>query len=234
MDNNEDYIRILDFSECNRPRERLIKEGANVLSNGELLAILLGTGRKGVNAIDLGNQIMKKFGSLSGIQKADYSALLEVSGIGLAKAAQIKAAVELGNRLSKEKIELDPVISTPADVISLVGYELLGKEQEELWVLILNAKNRLLGKDRLYKGSVNSSSVRVGEVFKMAVRNNAKSIILVHNHPSGDPQESPEDVNLTGSVIEAGKLLDIDLLDHLIIAGSDYVSIRKAHPGLWL
>jgi len=227
-------MRVKDLSESNRPRERLVNDGAQVLTDGELLAILLRTGIPGINAVEMGNQIMKKFGSLSGIQKADFSALCEMEGIGMAKAAQIKAAVELGNRLSRERLDLDDIISKPEDAIALVGYELRGKEQEELWVLLLTTRNRLIGKDRLYKGSLNSSSVRVGEVFKMAIRNNAKSIILFHNHPSGDAHESPEDVNLTKSVIEAGKLLDIDLLDHIIIAGSEHVSIRKNHPTLWL
>lgn len=234
MTEKDTSIRVKDLSENNRPRERLVSEGAQSLSEGELLAILLRSGVPGMNAVDLGNYILKKFGSMSGIQKADFSALCEVSGIGPAKAAQIKAAVELGNRISREKLNLDESISTPEDAIALVGYELRGKEQEELWILLLSTRNRFIGKDRLYKGSLNSSSVRIAEVFKMAIRNNAKSIILFHNHPSGDANESPEDVNLTKSVIEAGRLLDVDLLDHIIIAGSGHVSIRKNHPDLWL
>lgn len=234
MAKDDNTVRIADLNKANRPRERLINEGAQVLSEGELLGILLRVGIQGANAVQLGNQILKKFGNLTGIQQADFSALCEIEGIGQAKAAQIKAAVELGNRLSKERVGENDVISTPEDAIDLVKYELRGKEQEELWVLLLNTRNRLIAKDRLYKGSLNSSSVRVGEIFKSAIRNNAKSIILFHNHPSGDARESPEDVNLTKSVIEAGRLVDIDVLDHIIIAGSDYVSIRKQHPGMWL
>ena len=234
MSDKKNSIRVKDLNESSRPRERLVSEGAQALSSGELLAILLRVGVQGTNAVELGNQILARFGSLSAIQKADFADLCEMNGVGIAKAAQIKAAVELCSRLAREHLDLNPVISTPEEAIALVGYELRGKEQEELWVVLLNTRNRIIGKDRLYKGSLNSSSVRIGEVFKMAIRNNAKSIILFHNHPSGDANESPEDVNLTRSVIEAGKLMDVDVLDHIIIAGSEHVSIRKNHPSLWM
>lgn len=234
MESKKPALRVKDLNESNRPRERLMREGPQALNDGELLAILLRVGVSGTNAVELGNQILAKFGSLSGIQKADVSALCEMNGVGVAKAAQIKAAVELGSRLARERLDLNAVITTPEDAIALVGYDLKGKEQEELWVVLLNTRNRIIGKDRLYKGSLNSSSVRIGEVFKMAIRNNAKSVILFHNHPSGDAQESPEDVNLTKSVIEAGKLMDVDVLDHIIIAGAEHVSIRKNHPSLWM
>jgi len=133
--------RILDLREENRPRERLIAEGPQALSDGELLAVLLGSGRPGVNAIDLGNQILMAFGGFSGIHRTDITELENISGVGRAKAARIKAAVELGNRLAKERTEDKVLIRSPEDVVRLVGLELRGKEQEELWVIWLNVRN---------------------------------------------------------------------------------------------
>ena len=226
--------RIQDLNTSERPRERLEKYGAQVLTNGELLAILLRVGIQGRNAVQLGQEILTRFGDLAGIQRAPFSALCEIEGVGPAKAAQIKAAIELGNRLSKESTNERPLVSKPEDAIELVRYELRGKEQEELWVMMLSSRNRMLQIDKLYKGSLNSSSVRIAELFKTAIRINAAAVILFHNHPSGDAKESPEDVNLTKTALEAGKMLDIKILDHIIIAGGDFVSIKKQHPGLWL
>jgi len=226
--------RIQDLNTSERPRERLEKYGAQVLTNGELLAILLRVGIQGRNAVQLGQEILTRFGDLAGIQRAPFSALCEIEGVGPAKAAQIKAAIELGNRLSKESTNERPLVSKPEDAIELVRYELRGKEQEELWVMMLSSRNRMLQIDKLYKGSLNSSSVRIAELFKTAIRINAAAVILFHNHPSGDANESPEDVNLTKTALEAGKMLDIKVLDHIIIGGGDFVSIKKQHPGLWL
>ena len=167
---------------CIRDR---INEGAQALSDGELLAVLLGSGMSGKNAIDLGNQILKELGGFTGIHKADIANIQEIPGVGLAKAARIKAAVELGNRLAKDNPEEQLIIRSPEDVVKLVGLELRGKEQEELWVLWLNVRNHVLGIDRLYRGSQDTSTVRIGEVFARAIRNSAYAIIVVHNHPSG-------------------------------------------------
>lgn len=233
MDQEEDHLRISDLREENRPRERLINEGAQALSDGELLAVLLGSGVKGKNAIDLGNQILKELGGFSGIHRADIASIEDILGVGEAKAARIKAAVELGNRLAKENQVDQFTIRAPEDVVKLVGLELRGKEQEELWVLWLNVRNKVIGIDRLYRGSQDSSSVRVSEIFTRAIRNSAYAIILVHNHPSGESNESPEDVNITRSVVDAGKLLDVRVLDHIIIGQNDFTSIKKNHPSLW-
>ena len=233
MSQKASHLRISDLREENRPRERLINEGAQALSDGELLAVLLGSGMSGKNAIDLGNQILKELGGFTGIHKADIANIQEIPGVGLAKAARIKAAVELGNRLAKDNPEEQLIIRSPEDVVKLVGLELRGKEQEELWVLWLNVRNHVLGIDRLYRGSQDTSTVRIGEVFARAIRNSAYAIIVVHNHPSGDSSESPEDVNLTRAVVEAGKLLDVHVLDHIIIGQRDYTSIKKNHPSLW-
>jgi len=234
MTSTKQNFRIKDINEDNRPRERLDNEGAQALSDAELLAILLRVGIKGVNAVDLGHLILQKFGSLTNIQKAPISELCSIDGIGKAKAIQIKAAVELGNRLSREALNERKVITKPEDAVDLVKFELRGKEQEELWVVLLDTRNSYLGIDKLYKGSLNSSSVRIGELFKTAIRNSARSIIIFHNHPSMDPTESSEDISVTRAAIEAGKLIDIDVLDHIIIAGNEHSSIRRKHPDLWL
>jgi len=234
MANVKDIIRIKDISVDNRPRERLELEGAQALSDAELLAILLRVGLRGTNAVDLGQQILKKFNNLSGVQRAPISELCKIPGIGKTKAIQIKAAIELGNRLSKELRKEKRVISKPEDAIDLVGYELRGREQEELWIVLLDTRNNWIGTDELYKGSLTSSSIRVGELFKTAIRLPARSIIIFHNHPSMDPSESPEDLALTRAAIQAGKLVDIDVLDHIIIAGNEHNSIRRNHPDLWI
>jgi DNA repair protein RadC len=177
---------------------------------------------------------LKKFNNFSGVQRAPISELCKIPGIGKTKAIQIKAAVELGNRLSKEQRKEKRVISKPEDAIDLVGYELRGREQEELWIVLLDTRNNWIGTDELYKGSLTSSSIRVGELFKTAIRLPARSIIIFHNHPSMDPSESPEDLALTRAAIQAGKLVDIDVLDHIIIAGNEHNSIRRNHPDLWI
>ena len=233
MDNEKKTIRIEDLALSDRPRERLLAEGVGALTNGELLAILLNSGTKEDSAIDLGNKLLSELGGFSGIHREDISRLMEFKGVGLAKAARIKAAVEVGYRLSKEEQDPSVFIKTPEDIYNLVGFEMKGLNQEQLWVLFLNSRNKLLGKERLYKGSQDATTVRVAEIYKEAVRKNVYAIALIHNHPSGNPSESPEDVNLTRVVIEAGKILDIRLIDHIIVAGNTYGSIRRNHPELW-
>ena len=233
MEKQQKTLRIGELPLDNRPRERMSAEGVQALSDGELLAILLGSGSKGLNAIELGNKILHDLGGFNGIHKSDLITLQEFPGVGLAKATRIKAAVELGNRLTREKPAKERIIRSPTDIVDEVGYEMRGKDQEELWVLWLNVRNRVIGRERLYKGSQDTSSVRVSEVFTKAVRMGAYALVLVHNHPSGDASESPEDVNLTHAIVEAGKILDVKVLDHIIIGQTDYTSIKKNHPMLW-
>lgn len=225
--------KIVDLAASDRPRERMLAEGVQALTNGELLALLLNNGTQEMSAIDLGNHILNELGGFSGIHREDLSGLLAIKGVGLAKATRIKAAVEVGQRLANEKLEDGFQVKTPEDIAELVGHEMRGLQQEELWVLLLNSRNKYLGRHELYKGSQDATTVRVGEIFKEAVRRNVYAIALVHNHPSGNANESPEDVNLTKAVIEAGSVLDIRLLDHVIIAGNDHASIRRNHPELW-
>jgi len=223
--------RITDLDEAERPRERLAKLGPQALSKPELLAILLRVGVQGENAVQMGQRLLQTFGELSGLQRASFAEVCDQRGMGSAKAATVKAAIELGNRLRLETPEEKPAIHSPADVAALVQYEMAGLSQENLWVINLDTRNRMLNIEKLYVGSLNSSMVRVGELFRSAIQRNAASIIVVHNHPSGDPTPSPEDIALTKSIVQAGKLLDIELLDHLVIGQSKFVSMKERGLG---
>jgi DNA repair protein RadC len=223
--------RITDLQEAERPRERLASLGAQALSNAELIAILLRVGVPGENAVQVGHRLLQTFHGIKGLHRAPMVELCEQHGIGEAKAAQIKAAIELGRRLNVEAPEERPAINSPADAAALVQYEMSALEQEHLRVLLLDRRNRVLEVTEIYRGSVSSSQVRVGEVFKEAVRKNASAIIVVHNHPSGDPTPSPDDVAVTRAILQAGKLLDIDVLDHLVIGLGRWVSLKERGLG---
>lgn len=223
--------RITDLPETERPRERLERLGPGSLSNAELLAILLRVGVKGENAVQVGQRLLKKFDGLVGLHRVSFDEVCAQRGLGRAKAAQIKAAIELGHRLALEAPAERPAIHSPADVNALLQHEMSVLENEELRVLLLDTRNRVQSIENVYKGSVNSSQVRVGELFKVAVRRGAVSIVVVHNHPSGDPTPSPDDVAVTRAILQAGKLLDIELLDHIIIGHGRFVSLKDRGLG---
>ena len=223
--------RITDLDLTERPRERLAKHGAQVLSNAELLAILLRVGVPGENAVQVGNRLLHELGGLQGIHRASYEEVCAQHGIGIAKAAQIKAAIELGRRLAAEVPEEKPSIHSPSDAANLIQYEMGALEQEELRVILLDIRNHVDRILTIYKGTLNSSHVRVGEPFKQAVRSNAAAIIVAHNHPSGDPTPSPDDIVLTKAIVQAGKLLDVDVLDHLVIGKGQFVSLKEKGLG---
>jgi len=223
--------RITDLAQGERPRERLAQYGAENMSSAELLAILLRVGVPGENAVQVGTRLLTDFGGLSGLHRADFDELCEHHGIATAKAATIKAAIELGSRMATASPEDRPTVNSPKDAADLVQYQMSGLEQEELWVILLNTRNHVLRIVPIYRGSLNSSQVRVGELFKNAIRRNAAAIIVVHNHPSGDPTPSPDDVAITRAIVEAGKLLDIQVLDHLIIGSGRWVSLKERGLG---
>jgi len=223
--------RITDLQETERPRERLARLGAAALSNAELLAILLRTGLPGENAVQLGHRLLKEFGDLSGLYKASYEEVCNQNGLGPAKAAQIKAALEIAQRLKAEDHRQRVEIHSPQDAADLIREDLSYLDHEELWLIILDTRNRIIKKERIYQGSLNTSQVRVGELFKEAIRISAAAIIVVHNHPSGDPSPSPDDVAITRAIVQAGQLLDIQVLDHLVIAGGRYVSLKERGLG---
>lgn len=229
--NSKSIYRIRDLHESDRPRERLASLGPQALTNAELIAILLRVGVRGENAVAVGQRLLNKFSGLTGLHRAPFAELKKQHGVGDAKAAQIKAAIELGRRLTLESPEERPAINSPADAAALVSYEMAALEQEHLRVILLDRRNRVLETVEVYKGSVNSSQVRVGEVFKEAIRKNASAVVVIHNHPSGDPTPSPDDVAVTRAITQAGKLLDVEVLDHLVIGQGKWISMKERGLG---
>ena len=222
---------IRDIAEAERPRERLQMVGAMGVSTAELLAIILRIGNRGESVVRLAERLLGQFGSLPGLARATVPELTTVKGVGEAKAVQIKAALELGRRLLTAAPEERPRVSSPGDAANLLMSEMMYLEQEHLRLILLDTRNRVLSMPSLYVGSLNTSMVRVGEMFRDAIRQNAAAIIVVHNHPSGDPSPSPEDVNVTRQLVQAGKLLDVDVLDHIIIGRQRYVSLKERGLG---
>ncbi len=231
MSEQTSTYRITDLAETERPRERLASLGAQSLSNAELLAILLRLGVSGENAVQVGQRLLRTFGGISGLHRAPFEEICAQRGIGPAKAAQIKAALELGHRMRVETPEERPGVHSPKDAANLVQFQMSALEQEELWVIMLDTRNRVLHIDAIYRGSLNSSQIRVGELFKSAIRRNAAAIVVAHNHPSGDPNPSPDDVAVTRAIVQAGKLLDVEVLDHLVIGGTGFVSMKERGLG---
>ncbi|MCI0847690.1 MAG: DNA repair protein RadC [Chloroflexi bacterium] len=215
-----------------RPRERLVEYGSKHLSNTELIAILLRTGSTGENVISLSSRLLTRFGGLAGLGKAAFAELCGERGLSEAKACQLLAALELGRRFISLAPEERIIITTPQDAANLVTGEMGALDQEHLRVILLNTRNEVLSTHEIYVGNVNSSVVRPAEVFRPAVRSNAPSLIVVHNHPSGNPAPSDDDIAITKDLVEAGKLLGIEVLDHLIIgSGQRYVSMNESGQG---
>jgi DNA repair protein RadC len=208
-----------------RPRERLFANGAGALSNAELLAIILRTGSAQENVVHLCERILASYNGLSGLAQASTASLHEIKGLGEAKIAQILAVLELSRRLTAYRKDDRPVIRTSADAAQLMS-DMAGLAQEHVRVLLLDGGRRVLAAPTVYIGTVNASVARVSEVFREAVTRNSPAIMLAHNHPSGDPSASPEDVELTRVICAAGKLLDIQVLDHLIIARHGWISLK--------
>ncbi|HYJ12383.1 MAG TPA: DNA repair protein RadC [Thermomicrobiales bacterium] len=214
------------------PRERLERFGPESLADHELIAILLRTGTEKEGVLRLARRILDESGGFVGMQRLDLEEMLQVGGLGPAKAATLKAALEIGRRVARLPIEERPAIGSPEDVIDLIGFEMAALEQEQLRVVLLDTKNRIIRAPiKIYQGSVNEAAVRISELFREAVRANAVSIILVHNHPTGDPTPSAADVALTVEVVAAGALLDIKVLDHLIIGQGRHSSLKRLGLG---
>ena len=227
-------LLIRDMPAKERPRERLRDYGAAYLSNAELIAILLRTGTSSENVIDLSNRLLAKYGGLEGISKASFQELASIHGMGDAKTAQLKSALELSKRLMASSGDARPEVHSPEAVVNLLGAEMSLLEQEQFRVVALNIKNQVINISTVYKGNVNSAVVRASEVFQDAVRSNCPSVILVHNHPSGDPSPSPDDIAVTKQLVAAGELLDITVLDHIVIGQSSYgsyTSMKKNRLG---
>jgi len=209
-----------------RPRERLASLGAAALSSAELIGVLWGSGTRGHTAVDAASEALQRHDGLMGLSRATDVELEAVPGVGPVRAARLAVAFELGRRLIADWPVDRWVVRAPRDVGERLVPQMGCLEREELRVLLLNTRNAVLRLVTVYQGNVSSSLVRVGELFRDAVRLNATGLILVHNHPSGDATPSPDDLRLTAEALAAGRLLDIQLLDHLIIAGDGFVSLR--------
>ena len=210
-----------------QPVNRLRHYGPAAVSSAELVAAILQT----PDALSLAQELLTRFDGLMGLARATINELCTVDGIGPARAAQLKAALELGRRLLIALPEERPQVRTPADAANMLMMEMGLLDQEHLRVILLDTKNHVLGVATVYIGNVNTAVIRVGELFRDAIRQNCAAIIVVHNHPTGDPTPSPEDVRITEQIVEAGKLMDIEVLDHLILGRQRYVSLKERGLG---
>ena len=227
-------MRLKDQPVSQRPRERLAALGADALNHAELIAILLRTGLKGANAVQVGQQLLNRFGSLQSLAKASVADLQKVRGIGRDKAVTLMAAFALAHQMAKELQDESPVLDNPENVVALLRAKNLVKNVETLQVLLLNTRRRLIRiAEDITEGTIDTLLVHPREVFKSAIAANAAAVVLAHNHPSGDPTPSEADIKVTRDLIRAGQLLKIDVLDHVIIGRAtperpkDYVSLRE-------
>ena len=223
----KESFTVHDLPPAERPRERLLKFGAEALSSQEVLALVLGRGIRGESVLVIAQNLLANFGSLRNIANASITELSKIKGIGPAKAAQIKASFELGKRLenlsdqpSKEKVKC------PEDAIKVIKNKLKGKKKEHFIVISLDTRNHPIDTQTVSIGSLDSSIVHPREVFKEAISSCAASVIFIHNHPSGDPEPSEEDIKLTRRLVEAGTILGIEVLDHIIVCDSEYLSMK--------
>jgi len=224
----EYLLNIIDKNDL--PRERMKRLGPNALKNEELLAIILRTGSHGENVLHLSERLLQEHGGLGGLARLPQNEWTRTKGIGAVKAIELQAVFELGRRLSAASPNDRPTVKSPGDAVNLLS-DMKVMEQEVMRTLLLDTKNRVLAMPTVYTGSVNTTVIRVAELFKEAIRQNCTSLIVAHNHPSGDPTPSPEDVAVTSEIVKAGKILDIDVLDHVVIGASKFVSLKERGLG---
>jgi DNA repair protein RadC len=226
-------LRIQDLPATERPRERLAAQGPDALSNAELIAIVLRSGLKGNSAIDIAQQLLMKFGTLENLAKASIEELQQVPGIGPDKAIGLISAFALARRMARELQHEAPLVDTPARVADLLREENRLYEVENFQIVLVNTRRRLIRVEQISQGTLDTLLVHPREVFKLAISAGAAAVILVHNHPSGDPNPSEDDIKVTRDLIRAGQLLKIDVLDHVIIGrktrerAQDYASLRE-------
>ena len=218
-------VRIHDLPEEERPRERLVRNGPESLSNAELLAIILRTGSRAENVVSMSSRILSEY-SIKQLSLANIKRLMQIHGIGEAKASQISAVFELARRLETFVEEPKRKVRSPKDVYTLMYPKMREQKKERFITLYLDTKNQILKEETVSIGSLNASIVHPREVFKSALLESSASVIMIHNHPSGDPSPSREDILVTEKLVEGGKLLGIDVLDHIIIGDGKYVSLK--------
>jgi len=221
-------IKVTDMPEEERPIEKLLINGPETLSNAELLAVILRTGTRGENIVSLSTRVLSEFNGLDGLLDAGIDEITSIKGIKNIKASQIMAIGELVRRINRlSLIRESKSITSPNDIARLVMKEMVFLKQEVLKLIMLDTKNNIIGIKDVFKGSLNSSIVHPREIFKEALKKSSSSIIICHNHPSGDPTPSKEDINITIRLKECGNIMGIDLLDHLIIGKNQYVSLKE-------
>ncbi|MBK3493436.1 DNA repair protein RadC [Viridibacillus sp. YIM B01967] len=218
---------IRDVHQDDRPRERLKRQGAESLSNQELIAILLRTGTKEESVLHLANRVLTSFEQLHELKHAAIEEIMSVKGIGEAKAIQLLAAIELGRRLAQQRTEERYTIRSPQDAATYLMADMTALLQEHFVALFMNVKNQIIHKQTIFIGSLNASIVHPREIFREAVKRSAASIICAHNHPSGNPAPSPEDIEVTKRIQEAGYIMGIELLDHVIIGDHQFISLKE-------
>lgn len=218
---------IRDVNRADRPRERLLRQGAMSLSNQELLAILLRTGTKEESVLALANRVLSTFERLHHLKHATIEEMIAIKGIGEVKAIQILAAIELGRRLSQKQNDDKFTVRSPQDAAAYLMPDMTSLSQEHFVALFLNVKNQIMHKKTIFIGSLNASIVHPREIFCEAVKRSAASIICAHNHPSGIPTPSPEDIEVTKRIQEAGFIIGIELLDHIIIGDHQFISLKE-------
>jgi len=218
---------LRDVPNEERPRERMLQFGAGALSNAELLAIILRTGTISESAVHVAQRLLKQTDGLRNLVDMSTDQLIEIKGIGRAKAAQIQAGIELGRRLARSAMNEAVTIRSPKDAADYLMEDLRYLQKEHFVCLFLNTKNHVIGQETLSMGTLNSSLVHPREVFRAAIKRSSASILCAHNHPSGDPTPSPEDIHLTNRLIEAGQIIGIDVLDHIVIGDRTFVSLKE-------
>lgn len=227
MGSLEYRFTIKELPEEERPREKLIKYGAENLTNAELLALIIRIGNRERTAVELAQDILNHYGGIKGLNYSGISELISIKGVGKAKAVQIMAVLELSKRLATLNGEVKEVIRTPENVANLVMPELRFLTQEVFKLVLLDIKNQVLALPVISKGGLSSSIVHPREVFKEAIKKSAAAVILVHNHPSGIPEPSKDDIKITRRLIDAGNIIGIDVLDHIIIGDGIYLSMKE-------
>lgn len=226
-ESNFPSFTVRDLPKPERPRERLIKFGPEALSAQELLALVIGRGIPKKSVMNIAQELLAKFGNIRSVSQASIEALAEIKGIGLAKAAQIKATFELGRRQELEPELKDYDIKNPQSIVKAIRSSIKDKAKEHFKLILLDSRNKIIGISTISIGTLNASLVHPREIFKEAIIHNSASVVLAHNHPSGDPEPSEEDIKITERLVESGKILGIEVIDHIVIGKTNFVSFKE-------